>query len=131
MIIVVAIAMLACMAIGVLIGWLLGSDREPATDPPGPETRVGEHVRSGPGRHAQTEPLRLKHVPPTEAELAGYYAAAASHFPGLAAQPRLAELVDATPGPRRTTDFIDKVKADTDRWLAARGLEDVSANAQG
>lgn len=112
MILVIVTAMCACLAIGYLIGWLAHSDRAERA------ARQADYPPSAAPRHAQTMPLRLRHVAPGTDEMRALSAAAG--FPALAAQPPLRELVHAA----RTTEVIEKMRADTDRWLAARGLED-------
>ena len=108
MILVIITAMGACLAIGYLIGWLIGSDRAEARSYPPVAAPVA------------TQPLRLRLHPadPDTGELLALNAAETARFPGLAVQPPLGQLV------LPVTDFIEKMRADTDRWLAARGLED-------
>ena len=106
MIIVVTIAMLACLAIGYLIGWIAHSDRADHA------RHEAAHPPAAAPRHAVTMPLRLKALAVPPDEWAG------SYFPGPPAavpQPPLGQLVR----PGRSTDFIAKMKADTDRWIAA------------
>lgn len=108
---VILTAMCACLAIGYLIGWLVASDRHEATEHPLP-TAVGAH--------AQPQPLRLvlRRPEPDTGDLIAINAAETARFPGLDAQPALGALVRA-PGHDRAADFIARMRADTDRWIAA------------
>ena len=111
-ILVTVAACLFCGMIGCFVGYMIGADRQPAP-PPAPEPLTVVTARESydfweevrPGSHARSSPR----------------VTAGGGFPALpAAQPPLRELVHAG----RTTDVIEKMRADTDRWLAARGLED-------
>lgn len=131
-IIVTTIACFTCGVIGYFVGWITardGRDPSPAPVPGEPLTVVTaresydfwEEVR--PGAHARSSP-RVTAGGGFPALPAAVPVITYDPFRGYAAvppgQPPLGELVQ----PGRTTDFIDKVRADTDRWLAARGLVD-------
>ena len=124
-ILVTTVACFVCGLIGYFVGWVTTVDRqerraEPVHDGPGSivTARESDEFWEGvyAGGHARTSPR----------------VTAAGGFPALAAQAPLRELV-SVPGPGdpprdgavpgRATDFIEEMKANTDTWLAARGLE--------
>lgn len=129
MILVIVTACAACFAIGAYLGHVLTLDHR---------EHAGYQAAYPAGSHARSEPLRLspiaiaadtapatraKGVTPSTAELFALLERDASvvtyETPPTSArgfvQPPLRELVQ----PGRTTDFIEQLEANTDRWIAA------------
>lgn len=113
MILVIVTACAACFAIGAYLGHVLTLDHREA---------AGYQAAYPAGSHARSEPLRLSPVAITAdtspvIRAKGAAPSTAELFAALEreAQPPLRELVK----PGRTTDFIEELRADTDRWIAA------------
>lgn len=144
-ILVTVAACLFCGMVGCFVGYMIGVDRQPSP-PPAPEPltivtaresydfweeiRPGSHARSSPRVTAGGGFPALPAAPIREGWQAGdripswgdrplNATEAAALNRRAVEQPPLGELVHAG----RTTDVIEKMRADTDRWLAARGLE--------
>lgn len=108
-----------CGVIGYFVGWVTTIDRQDRRAEPAPVIEAGSIVTAREsdefwegvyaGGHARTSPLRIGNMsdPVALAREASY----------LAVQAPLGELVQ--PHSERTTDFIERQRADTDRWIAA------------
>jgi hypothetical protein len=118
---IVMAAMVVCLVAGGYIGWLIGSDRAEQADA---EIAAQFAAIPAPGRHRTAELRRLPDAPKaaapsTAAMFARLEAEVAPHTIPVHQLP-IGQLVrpERQHRPGRATDFIQRLEADTDRFIA-------------